>query len=40
MLAKQLYPETFGKWHGIGETPTDEQLFDRERLAEIITGTA
>ncbi|MFC6976564.1 hypothetical protein ACFQL1_23200 [Halomicroarcula sp. GCM10025709] len=40
MLAKQLYPETFGEWHGIGETPTDEQLFDRERLAEIITGTA
>jgi ABC-type Fe3+-hydroxamate transport system substrate-binding protein len=39
MLAKQLYPETFGEWHGLGETPADEQLFDRERLAEIITGS-
>jgi ABC-type Fe3+-hydroxamate transport system substrate-binding protein len=38
MLAKQLYPEEFGEWHGFGETPESEQLFDRERLADIATG--
>jgi ABC-type Fe3+-hydroxamate transport system substrate-binding protein len=40
MLAKQLYPETFGEWHGVGETPAEEELVDRDRLAEIITGSA
>lgn len=38
MLAKQLYPEEFGAWHGFGETPPDERLFDRQRLADIVTG--
>lgn len=38
MLAKQLYPEEFGEWRGFGETPESEQLFDRQRLADIVTG--
>lgn len=38
MLAKQLYPEEFGEWHGFGETPQEEQLFDRQRLADIVNG--
>lgn len=44
MTAKQLYPDRFGAWPGYvdgepyPEIPTDEQLFDRGRLAEIITG--
>jgi len=44
MLAKQLYPEEYGEWHGIpadepwAEIPEDEQLFDRGRLADIING--
>ena len=38
MLAKQLYPEAFGEWHGLGETPEDEQLFDRQEIADIING--
>lgn len=38
MLAKQLYPEEFGEWRGFGETPKDEQLFDRGRVADIIGG--
>lgn len=43
MTAKQLYPEQFGDWPGYvhGDTypeiPTDERLFDRERVAEIVT---
>lgn len=37
-LAKQLYPEEFGQWYGLGETPDDEQLFDRQRVADIING--
>lgn len=40
MLAKQLYPDTFGEWHGVGETPAEEELVDRDRLAQIITGSA
>ena len=45
MTAKQLYPEQFGEWpgHVPGEPypaiPADEQLFDRERVAAIVTGT-
>ena len=39
MLAKQLYPETFGTWPGVGEVPPDEELVDRDRLAEIVTGS-
>jgi ABC-type Fe3+-hydroxamate transport system substrate-binding protein len=38
MAAKQLYPEEFGEWHGLGETPEDEQLFDRQRVADIVNG--
>jgi len=44
MLAKQLYPEEYGEWPGIPadkpwvEIPEDEQLFDRQRLADIING--
>ncbi len=43
MTAKQLYPEQFGEWPGYvnGEPypdiPADEQLFDRDRVAEIVT---
>jgi hypothetical protein len=44
MGAKQLYPEQFGAWPGYTdgepypEIPEDEQLFDRERVADIVTG--
>ncbi|MFA9503612.1 ABC transporter substrate-binding protein [Natrinema sp. H-ect1] len=46
MTAKQLYPERFGEWPGYesGESypdiPADEQLFDRQRVAEIVTEGA
>lgn len=36
VAAKQLYPEAFGEWKGLGEIPEEEQLFDRQRVAEII----
>ncbi|WP_049926616.1 ABC transporter substrate-binding protein [Halopiger goleimassiliensis] len=44
MTAKQLYPEQFGEWPGYDpgqpypEIPSEEQLFDRERVAEIVRG--
>ena len=38
LTAKYLYPETFGEYPGIGEVPKDEQLFDRQRVADIING--
>ncbi|MFC6723366.1 ABC transporter substrate-binding protein [Halobium palmae] len=38
MAAKQLYPEEFGEWQGLGETPEDEQLFDRQEVADIVNG--
>jgi ABC-type Fe3+-hydroxamate transport system substrate-binding protein len=38
MAAKQLYPEEFGEWHGLGETPESERLFDRERVSDIVNG--
>jgi len=38
LMAKYLYPETFGEYPGIGEIPDDEQLFDRQRVADIING--
>lgn len=44
MTAKQLYPERFGEWPGFvpgepyPEIPADERLFDRERVAAIVTG--
>jgi len=40
MAAKQLYPAEFGEYPGYGELPADERLFDRERLAEIVTEGA
>ncbi|WP_396613622.1 ABC transporter substrate-binding protein (plasmid) [Haloferax sp. S1W] len=44
MTAKQLYPAQFGEWPGYvdgepyPELPTDEQLFDRQRVADIVSG--
>jgi len=43
MLAKQLYPEIYGEFPGLDDDGTyelsgDEQLFDRERVADIISG--
>jgi hypothetical protein len=44
MTAKQLYPDIFGEWpayedgNHYPEVPEDEQLFDRDRVASIITG--
>ena len=44
MTAKQLYPDVFGEWPGYtnGEPypaiPEGERLFDRERVAAIVTG--
>jgi len=43
MAAKQIYPDTFGEWPGFDEDvryeiPEDEQLFDRQRVADIING--
>jgi len=43
MTAKQLYPEAFGEWPSYEaglypEIPEDEQLFDRQRVADIING--
>lgn len=45
MSAKQLHPEQFGDWpvYESGpypEIPEDEQLFDRERVANVINGEA
>jgi ABC-type Fe3+-hydroxamate transport system substrate-binding protein len=46
MTAKQLYPKQFGEWPGYAhgnpypEIPNNEQLFDRQRVADIITGTS
>ena len=44
MGAKQLYPEIFGEWpryedgDRYPEIPADEQLFDRQEVADIING--
>ncbi|GGL49741.1 ABC transporter substrate-binding protein [Halocalculus aciditolerans] len=44
MTAKQLYPEQLGEWPGYvdgedyPEIPEEEQLFDRQRVADIING--
>jgi hypothetical protein len=38
--AQQIYPEEFGKFRGVGETPTENQLFDRQRVADIVNGGA
>jgi len=43
MAAKQIYPEQFGAFptyndDGTYDIPADEQLFDRQRVADIING--
>jgi len=44
MNAKQLYPETFGEFPDVDvaenypDVPEEEQLFDRQRVADIING--
>ncbi|KAA9395964.1 ABC transporter substrate-binding protein [Haloarcula sp. CBA1130] len=38
VAAKQFYPEVFGEWHGLGNTPEEEQLFDRQRVTDIVNG--
>jgi ABC-type Fe3+-hydroxamate transport system substrate-binding protein len=44
MLGKQLYPDQFGAWPGevasgeLPEIPEEEHVFDRQRLADIVTG--
>ena len=44
MTAKQLYPDVFGEWpayedgNHYPEIPRNERLFDRERVASIVTG--
>lgn len=44
MTAKQLYPDQFGVWPGYEngepypEIPEEKQLFDRQRVADIING--
>nr|WP_049918625.1 ABC transporter substrate-binding protein [Haloferax larsenii] len=44
LTAKQLYPEQFGEWPGYSpgepypEIPEAEQLFDRQRVADIVNG--
>lgn len=44
MTAKQLYPNIFGEWPGYEqgdpypEFSTEEQLFDRQRVADIVNG--
>ncbi|WP_363465448.1 ABC transporter substrate-binding protein [Halogeometricum borinquense] len=44
MTAKQVYPEVFGEWPGYvdgepyPEIPESEQLFDRQRVADIVNG--
>ena len=37
-LAKQLYPDTFGSVVNDGDVSEGEQLFDRQRVADIISG--
>jgi hypothetical protein len=44
MTAKQLYPEQFGEWPGYEEgasypeLPEEEQLFDHQRVTDIVAG--
>ncbi|WP_029601987.1 ABC transporter substrate-binding protein [Halococcus hamelinensis] len=42
-IAKQLFPEQFGEWPAYDggpypEFPEDEQLFDRQRMVDVING--
>ena len=36
--AQQIYPEVFGEFQGVRETPEENKLFDRQRVADIING--
>jgi len=36
--AQQIYPDVFGEFQGVGETPEDNRLFDRQRVADIVNG--
>jgi len=38
IAAKQIYPGEFGEFRDVGETPEEEQLFDRQRVADIVNG--
>jgi ABC-type Fe3+-hydroxamate transport system substrate-binding protein len=39
MTAKQVYPDLFGEYPGLREpVPEDEQLFDRQRVSDIVNG--
>jgi iron complex transport system substrate-binding protein len=43
VVAKQLYPDIFGEWPGFNDDgtydiPEEEQLFDRQRVADIANG--
>ncbi|GAA0272473.1 ABC transporter substrate-binding protein [Halobacterium noricense] len=39
--AKMVWPEIFGEWPGrVEDVPEDEQLFDRQRVSDIINGNA
>ena len=38
LLAKAVYPETFGEPTGMEAPPEGEQLFDRQRVADVING--
>ncbi|WP_049912935.1 ABC transporter substrate-binding protein [Halococcus thailandensis] len=46
MTAKQLYPNQFGEWPDFTssdpypEIPQDQQLFDRQKVADIVTGNS
>jgi iron complex transport system substrate-binding protein len=37
-LAKALYPDTFGEPTGMEPVPEGERLFDRQRVADVISG--
>lgn len=38
VAAKQIYPDEFGEFNGVGETPEEERLFDRQRVSDIVNG--
>ncbi|WP_434522681.1 ABC transporter substrate-binding protein [Halorubrum sp. AS12] len=38
-VAKQIWPDRFGEWPGpVEDVPEEEQLFDRQRVSDIING--
>lgn len=38
--AQQIYPEAFGEFQGVRSTPEANQLFDRQRVADIVNGAS